>query len=686
MSRQATEPPQPPTNKTDIFIDTDGDLAYKRPDGSVGKLKGGGTANLAGYNLTLGADVLLAGSVAGGGTVSVPTGHTAAFARGGTPMVRGSNHAAGRVPVFSTNTDVLDGDAGLSYDAANDLLSVGTGVVGAQMRLVEQGSSPAQVSGHTVVFVDSNGDLCWRKDDGSVVKLAAAGTYTLTVPATGTAALRDVANTFSQPQTFSQALTAPGMKPASDTTTAIQLQRANGAAVLTVDTINDNVIAANDIVATNLIRGSNVAVRRVPVSLDRAVGVWKFDGPAPYSTDYSGSNVSHAGLAGTTSGHMIYRPGKFGKAIQFGQNTTNSVLNPSAEGSGNYSALGAATCTIVNTAALYGNNSYQIATTAAVGDGISITLNALSNAVHSVSFYSLSNLNTLQISLDGGANWNNISCTRAPEPNWYRYTLANVPAAQANGSTALRIRQSDATSRTFLIDAVQVEQKEFVSSYHDGSLTTPSSWNGTAHSSSSTRTGNGLTYTNPVNTEEGTAIMWVYAEDVSTNSSGLFMAGTPYLDAYLSGNSYQVIFRQGSVALTGTQIAIRDWVHLAFTWSKFANVRRIFVNGVQVASRQYDDATTPTTTMRLGGLSSNSLYNLNGLLDEFVLFDYAVDPKMIRAIYESNAPVIAPAPIGASLTAANNGSLSSSDATIIANMRTRINELESRLKSVGMLV
>jgi hypothetical protein len=107
---------------------------------------------------------------------------------------------------------------------------------------------------------------------------------------------------------------------------------------------------------------------------------------------------------------------------------------------------------------------------------------------------------------------------------------------------------------------------------------------------------------------------------------------------------------------------------------------------VQVASRQYDDATTPTTTMRLGGLSSNSLYNLNGLLDEFVLFDYAVDPKMIRAIYESNAPVIAPAPIGASLTAANNGSLSSSDATIIANMRTRINELESRLKSVGMLV
>lgn len=39
----------------------------------------------------------------------------------------------------------------------------------------------------------------------------------------------------------------------------------------------------------------------------------------------------------------------------------------------------------------------------------------------------------------------------------------------------------------------------------------------------------------------------------------------------------------------------------------------------------------------------------------------------------------------AALTAADNGSLSSVDATIIANMRTRINELETKLQAMGLL-
>ncbi len=64
----------------------------------------------------------------------------------------------------------------------------------------------------------------------------ATGGFTLTVPATGTAALLGTAQTFSAAQTFSNVLTAPGIKPASDSTTALQLQNAAGTAILTVDT------------------------------------------------------------------------------------------------------------------------------------------------------------------------------------------------------------------------------------------------------------------------------------------------------------------------------------------------------------------------------------------------------------------------------------------------------------------
>lgn len=108
--------------------------------------------------------------------------------------------------------------------------------------LVEQSSAPTTpATGKVAVFVDTNGDLSWKDDAGYITKIAAAGSYTLTIPASGTAALRDVANTFSAQQTFSQSPIAPGMKPASDSTTAIQLTNAAGTAIANVDTTNSRV-------------------------------------------------------------------------------------------------------------------------------------------------------------------------------------------------------------------------------------------------------------------------------------------------------------------------------------------------------------------------------------------------------------------------------------------------------------
>jgi len=112
-------------------------------------------------------------------------------------------------------------------------------------------ASPSAPSASTDnVFIDTSGNLSVQKPDGNIVKIAAAGTYTLTIPATGTAALRDVAQTFSAAQTFSVNLTSPGIKPAADSTTAIRLFKADGTtAVLTVDTTNNKVLTAGDVFA-----------------------------------------------------------------------------------------------------------------------------------------------------------------------------------------------------------------------------------------------------------------------------------------------------------------------------------------------------------------------------------------------------------------------------------------------------
>ena len=118
----------------------------------------------------------------------------------------------------------------------------------AVINLAQVASPSAPATSTNNIFIDTSGNLNIQKPDGNILELAAAGTYTLTIPATGTAALKDVAQEFTAAQTFSGEITAPGMKPASNSTTALQLTNVAGTAVLTVDTTNSKVITAGDVV------------------------------------------------------------------------------------------------------------------------------------------------------------------------------------------------------------------------------------------------------------------------------------------------------------------------------------------------------------------------------------------------------------------------------------------------------
>lgn len=180
--------------------------------------------------------------------------------------------------------------------------------------LAEQSSAPdTPGSGKVAVFVDTNGDLAWKDDAGNVIKIAAAGSYTLTIPATGTAALLGTAQTFSAVQTFSNALVAPGMKPAADSTTALQLQKSNGTPVLTVDTTtaavkSDAPLTINTAISTpSLIvqRSGTDAVQLNALSGDRGVAMPSFDNAASYGPYVNIGRNSNASTP--ASGHIIIR-------------------------------------------------------------------------------------------------------------------------------------------------------------------------------------------------------------------------------------------------------------------------------------------------------------------------------------------------------------------------------------------
>jgi len=94
------------------------------------------------------------------------------------------------------------------------------------------------------IFIDTSGNLSVQKPDGNIVKIAAAGTYTLTIPATGTAALLGTAQTFSAAQTFSVNPIMSGVRPPVDGLAAFRIFKAdNTTPVLAVDTTNSRVLA-----------------------------------------------------------------------------------------------------------------------------------------------------------------------------------------------------------------------------------------------------------------------------------------------------------------------------------------------------------------------------------------------------------------------------------------------------------
>lgn len=172
--------------------------------------------------------------------------------------------------------------------------------------LAEQASAPdTPASGKAVVYADNTGVLSVKDDAGNVTKIGRG-----------------------------QVLTAAGIKPASDSTSAIQLQKADGTAVLTIDTTNSQVIPvalgvgvaasllqrpaagvvrqalesaslAND--GTLTVSASNVGFVFLINLSDGATAIFSVAGGA--GTLIAGSSSVFTGTSGTSSRMNVYASG-----------------------------------------------------------------------------------------------------------------------------------------------------------------------------------------------------------------------------------------------------------------------------------------------------------------------------------------------------------------------------------------
>ncbi|MCL4790308.1 MAG: hypothetical protein KJ070_26580, partial [Verrucomicrobia bacterium] len=97
------------------------------------------------------------------------------------------------------------------------------------------------------------------------------------------------------------------------------------------------------------------------IQLSGARMILHFDGQEPSNTNFTGELNGHMGQVATTSGAVIFRPGKFGKAVQVGEGTTNLIINPSFETStGGWSSSWGDTITRSSEQAAYGDWSLKV--------------------------------------------------------------------------------------------------------------------------------------------------------------------------------------------------------------------------------------------------------------------------------------------------------------------------------------
>lgn len=165
--------------------------------------------------------------------------------------------------------------------------------------------------------------------------------------------------------------------------------------------------------------------------------------------------------------------------------TTNNVLNPSAETTGNYAATGSATITRSTTYAKYGLYSYRIQTSA-TNTGLSLTLGTLTNSEHWMTARIRGTLpKELRFSI-GPSSKKPVLLERIDD-YWALYGVLFL-ARESNGATSAHISQLGAGSGDFYIDGVQVEPLGDWTTYVDGTQE-GCEWNGAEHASTSSRSG-----------------------------------------------------------------------------------------------------------------------------------------------------------------------------------------------------
>ena len=368
-----------------------------------------------------------------------------------------------------------------------------------------------------------------------------------------------------------------------------------------------------------------------------------FNGNTAYATNYYGEPVAHRSQPPTISGGVIYRPGKFGKAVQIAEATTNVIANPSFEidttGWGIAQVGDVITRFTLNS--VYGSACLQVDTSATVNAGASrnVTAETSANTQYTVSAYVLGTGATLCLWFFDDVSGARFVSTVVTNGIWKRISYTDTFGA---GSTIRYIGVVTTSSQivTFWIDAIQCEQKAYLTPYCDGSLGTGHSWLGAAHASASSRTVGRIQFPTSGNIigSGGTIALWINPSSwLSTDYKWAFtsISGTDIIAIGIY--TVNTLVRWGTDYITIANVPTADtWTHLCLTSD--GTTVKYYVNGVLINSGAATTVALPTN-MDVGSYAGAEANTINGLIDDFIILPSAISADEILAIYNAGTEI-----------------------------------------------
>jgi hypothetical protein len=380
-----------------------------------------------------------------------------------------------------------------------------------------------------------------------------------------------------------------------------------------------------------------------------------FDGHEPYAIDFSGDPGGHRGQVATVVGGVQYRPGKFYKAVQLAEATTNLVPNPNLGTNTTgwqwqVNAQGSGYGRITNEQVLYGNTCGKAVCSGtgsrAVGTNGYWTRPAGADVTISIYVKPLTHpiLYTMVAFSDNWAQNQGSSPVTVPVGEWTRLTLSISNATLNtwhNGGldlTFFLIDNNDGVAETWLFGAAQMEAGMHATPYQ------PSDLLETNH-----RDASHLQYSpeGNINLDAGSFGMTYYNFGyLNDYPLGLYVVIdsnnyiAQYFNAVSGGTPYVYVNSGGSGVVAGEYAPLSiGWHQLIATWK--TGELLLYIDGELVSNAVYTRPVGTPSIMYLG------YGNANVLIDDFFTVDRVMEPDEIRAVYDSDAPIFAETSVSA---------------------------------------